>query len=48
MSEHSWGIPVDTSRNQVREDDCGKVPILALFMVVKTEINLNVQQEGIN
>lgn len=47
MSEHSLGIPIDISRNQVREDDCVEVPILALFTVVKIEINLSVQQEEI-
>lgn len=36
-----WG------RNQVHEEDCAKRPIIALLTVVKFEINLNVQQEGI-
>lgn len=47
VSEHSLGIPIDTSRNQVHEEDCAKRPIIALVTVVKFEINLNVQQEGI-
>lgn len=40
VSEHSQGIPVDTSRNQVHEEACAKGPILARCVVVKIEINL--------
>lgn len=47
MSEHSQGILIDTSRNQVHEGDYAKMPITALFTVIKTEVDLNVQQEGI-